>query len=103
MNIIFLDIDSVLNYGYEAPGRSRDEAYGFADALVANLKYILDSVPDTKIVVSSSWRLERVMEHVSKTENWRNVLERKLGAAPCGLILGDIPYANEFPNRASWT
>ena len=104
MNIIFLDIDNVLNYGYSATGRSEMDTYGFADKFVSNLKYILDSVSCTKIVISSSWRMTKFMGHISEKMNWRNVLERKLGYSDIGsVILGDIPHVNEYPDEFDCT
>lgn len=105
MNLIFLDIDNVLNYGYASPIRSNMETYGFAPDLVANLKWIVDSVPNTKIVISSSWRMTRIMADISETVNWRNVLERMLGCTETGgLIIGDIPHTNEYPDDGlDWT
>ena len=55
MNIIFLDIDGVLNY--QIAGKTDNEKYGFVDECINNLRYIIESVPNTKIVVSSSWKL----------------------------------------------
>lgn len=104
MNIIFLDIDNVLNYGYPFAKRSEMDTYGFANEFVDNLKYILDSVPYTRIVISSSWRLTKTMEIISIVRNWRNVLEEKLGCTKVGdLIIGDIPHTSEYPDSYRWT
>lgn len=104
INVIFLDIDNVINYGYPGKDRTDNDVYGFSDTLVKNLKYIIDSVPFVKIVISSSWRMTSVMEHVSKTRNWRNVLEEKLGCNKVGsLIIDDIPHDNEYPDEFDWT
>lgn len=104
MNIIFLDIDNVLNYGYMTKDRTYADAYGFALELVNNLKHILNSVPDTKIVISSSWRMTDKMDHISITRNWRNVLEEMLGCKIArDLIMDDIPHVNEYLNRFDWT
>lgn len=98
INVIFLDIDNVINYGYAKEGLSENDVYGFAPALVSNLKYIVDNVPFTKIVISSSWRMTQKMDHISKTRNWRNVLEKQLGCHVVGsLIIDDIPHVNEYP------
>ena len=50
MKILFLDVDGVL-----APVGS-DHQYIFAPECMEQLKRILSGVPDTRIVVSSSWR-----------------------------------------------
>lgn len=103
MNIIFLDIDNVLNYGFKTNDRTEEQTYGFAPELLANLKYILDSVQNTKIVISSSWRMTRIMEHISKDVNWRNILEQRLGCTTVGgIIIGDIPHNFEYPGRKYW-
>jgi hypothetical protein len=52
--ILFLDIDGVLNlatiYGYNKSGV-------FSRACCHNLRFLLNKVPDLKIVVSSSWHV----------------------------------------------
>ena len=105
MNIIFLDIDNVLNYGWKTDNRSDYETYGFADEMLSNLKYILDNAKKpTRIVISSSWRMARIMSHISKTRNWRSILEQKLGCFDNGsLIIDDIPHWNEYPDEMSST
>ena len=58
MRLIFLDIDGVLTskmsntFIFECPG----ENYDFNPYCVECLKYILDTIPDLKVVISSSWR-----------------------------------------------
>lgn len=63
--IIFLDFDGVLNtekYQTELRGRRRStvDTYGpkFDPEAVLNLQKILHEVPDAKIVIESSWKLE---------------------------------------------
>ena len=63
MRILFLDIDGVLNTEnsqaqLRAEGKPGWDDYGtlFDPAAVANLKRILDAVPDVRIVVESSWK-----------------------------------------------
>ena len=57
MNIIFLDIDGVLNM-YGSSYRTFMKPYGqhIEPHLVGRLNYILENVEDLKIVISSSWR-----------------------------------------------
>lgn len=49
-NLIFLDVDGVLN-----PVDGSHE-HGFESGCVQNLKFILDGVPNTRVVFSTSWR-----------------------------------------------
>lgn len=63
--IIFLDFDGVLNTeSYQAQlrqeGRTGRDEDGplFDPAAVGNLKRILDAVPDVRIVIESSWKVE---------------------------------------------
>ena len=96
MNVIFLDIDGVLNHQFAYDKNYSDtERFGLAQDLVDNLKRIIDSVNDAKIVISSSWRSFRSNEFVLEGANWRNVLCNMLG---CGqdVVYGDIPTTNEF-------
>ena len=67
--ILFLDFDGVLNTeNYQAQLRAEGKPgwddYGmlFDPAAVANLKRILDSVPDVRIVVESSWKVNGLDE-----------------------------------------
>ena len=62
---LFLDIDGVLNtnryieYLYNNGNNQYDEdGYFFDPEAVANLSFILESVPDTKLIISSSWRFK---------------------------------------------
>lgn len=66
---IFLDFDGVLNTeNYQAQlradGRPGWDDFGmlFDPAAVANLKRILDAVPDVRIVVESSWKVRGLDE-----------------------------------------
>jgi hypothetical protein len=52
MKIIFLDIDGVIN-----PWRSeRDSSGRFGQKALENFKLIMDTVTDTFVVITSSWR-----------------------------------------------
>lgn len=69
MRVIFLDFDGVLNTEkyqaqLRAEGRPGWDDFGmlFDPEAVANLKRILDSVPDVRIVVSSSWKVNGIDE-----------------------------------------
>lgn len=63
--IIFLDFDGVLNTEkYQTrlreEGKPRWDDYGqlFDPEAVANLKMVIDTVPDALLVINSSWKLE---------------------------------------------
>lgn len=63
--VLFLDFDGVLNTeNYQAELRSNGkngwDEFGqlFDPAAVANLKMVLDAVPDVLLVINSSWKLE---------------------------------------------
>lgn len=97
MNIIFLDIDNVLNYGYvagKAKNASFDDIAGFCPVLMDNLRKIVDNVPDVGIVISSSWRTTEIMEHISTDRPWIEVFEEKLGRK--GIVVDKIGIDNEF-------
>jgi hypothetical protein len=65
MNIIFLDIDGVMNM-YGSSSRTFMKPYGhhIEPHLVCRLNYICENVKDLKIVISSSWRSD--MEDLQK-------------------------------------
>jgi hypothetical protein len=98
MNIIFLDVDGVPN---SKSGTNLTEKFGLDDKLISNLKFILDSVPDTKIVISSSWRSIIYDEiHTSEDIPWRTVLTHKLGFTNTSdIIIGDTPILFITKNR----
>ncbi len=69
MKILFLDFDGVLNTNsYQAylrtHGKPGWDDYGqlFDPKAVENLKLILDAIPDVKIVVESSWKVNGLDE-----------------------------------------
>ena len=96
MNVIFLDCDGVLNKQFaKDKDYSQNDRFGLCQELVNNLKFIIDSVENVKIAISSSWRNFRIHEQVSADVNWRNVLCNMLGCSQ-DVIYGDIPTANEF-------
>lgn len=66
MNLIFLDIDGVLNM-YGSSSRTFMKPYGqhIERHLVDRLNYICKNVKDLKIVISSSWRND--MKDLKKT------------------------------------
>lgn len=85
---LFLDIDGVLNtnrYGNYLIDNDMDEFDEDGDLFdpeaVANLALILESVPDTKIIISSSWRF--------KGWDWMNRLWKKRSLP--GTIYSMIP------------
>ena len=60
LNILFLDIDGVLNYASQTPANSYGGRFlngeEIEPKLVKKLNKIFEEVPNLKIVVSSSWR-----------------------------------------------
>ena len=98
MNIIFLDIDGVLN---SKSGTTDIEKFGLDDKLISNLKFIIDSVPDTKIIISSSWRSIIYDDiHTSEEIPWRTILANTLGFTNTGdIIIGDTPILFITKNR----
>lgn len=60
LNILFLDIDGVLNYASQTPANSYGGRFPNGEEiepkLVKKLNKIFEEVPNLKIVVSSSWR-----------------------------------------------
>ena len=89
VNVIFLDIDGVLNHGHF--GKDENDKFGFADDCIQNLKKILSEVPNTKIVVSSSWKHFTSQWLVGQDmHDWRASLCKLLGMSK-DIILGDTP------------
>ena len=84
LKVLFLDIDGVLNCTFPTPSDDYEWVdldewrYGFNPQLVARLRYVLANT-GCKIVVSSSWRHHTSYAPYEPTENWRDVLARKLG------------------------
>lgn len=67
MNILFLDVDGVLNtYGESYRSFKKGESDPLEDMFVRRLEYVLDSVNDLQIVVSSSWNQDRLIERLIK-------------------------------------
>lgn len=93
MNVVFLDIDGVLNK--QLAGRDIKSQYGFDDQCIENLNKILAAIPNTKVVISSSWRLVSIMESVDASKPWRDVLGNLIGH---NNIYGQIGWKNEYPN-----
>jgi hypothetical protein len=104
MKVLFLDIDGVLNSAQSAHFFHRERLLakaghpGFLDALgrralrseelcpiaVSNLLFILEKVPDLKIVVSSTWRLGREVSELKALLGHIGVPEEVvIGKTPC--------------------
>ena len=95
-NFIFIDIDGCFNTQFsKEKDYLQSDRFGLCQELVDNLKTVLDSVDNCKIVISSSWRKFRTDAFVSATKNWRDVLCDML-QVPYDTIYGDIPAVNEF-------
>lgn len=70
--VIFLDFDGVLNTeNYQRKlhqeGKPKWDSFGylFDPEAVGNLKKVLDSVPDSLLVINSSWKLEGIERMIS--------------------------------------
>lgn len=95
MKVLFLDIDGVLNSHQSAIfwHRRRDQskwenelfqawegslkeylAQEFCPIATSNLEYIMEQVPDLKIVVSSTWRIGETVETLQKIFNFSEVI-----------------------------
>ena len=61
MKVIFLDIDGVINVWR---GSKKDLSGRFEQKPLENLKLILDAVPETQIVISSTWRLSDTLSEL---------------------------------------
>ncbi len=95
--VLFLDIDGVLNCTFPTPSDEcewvdLDEwRYGFNPQLVARLRYILTNT-GCKIVVSSSWRHHTSYAPYEPSENWRDVLAKRLGRTREQTFAGETGY-----------
>lgn len=97
MNLIFLDIDGVLNRQPENPRKewkdfhANDERmFGFNPENVKNLKYIIDNT-NAKIVVSSSWRHFDDYFVFDNNKKWRDILSNMLGYKVSDIFIGNTP------------
>ena len=92
--VLFLDIDGVLNCTYPTPSDEHEWVdldewrYGFNPQLVARLRYVIANT-GCKIVVSSSWRHHTSYAPYEPSENWRDVLARKLGKTRGQVFAGE--------------
>lgn len=102
-NIIFLDIDGVLNHGHF--GKDENDKFGFADDCIQNLKKILAKVPNTKIVISSAWKHFTMQGAVDQeTHDWQQALCNKLDVSR-DIIIGSTPNidnGNRADEIAEW-
>jgi len=102
-NIIFLDIDGVLNHSHF--GKDENDKYGFADDCIQNLKKILAKVPNTKIVISSAWKHFTMQGNVDQeTHDWQQTLCNKLDVSR-DIIIGSTPNidnGNRADEIAEW-
>lgn len=86
MLVIFLDFDGVLNIINGNESTYMKQELHFEKELIDNLNFLMESIPELKIVISSSWRLdlEDALNHI----------------ALCGFkynnrIIGSTPIFNE--------
>jgi len=94
MKVLFLDIDGVLNKLQP----QRNGYCGFDPMCVENLNYVLLSVPDLQIVISSSWRY-MIVPRVMTLEGFEFML---LSAGVCcrSRVVGSTIRDEEVPERA---
>lgn len=85
INCVFLDVDGVLNTEFTTDHCGR--YIGIEDRFVENLRKIVDSADNVKIVLSSTWRLGYNRYGMS-LENNRKYLDDKL--AKQGLEIFDV-------------
>lgn len=99
LNILFLDIDGVLNYASPTPANSYNGRFPNGEEiepkLVKKLNKIFEEVPNLKIVVSSSWRgnMKRLVWAL------RNAgflyIETIIGKTPRATAVTEKPYNGE--------
>ena len=90
MNIIFLDIDGVLNSSDFADKHYKETGkglfmYDFLDPNAVNsMKNFLDNHPDIRIVISSSWRYGNVPKTISffKENGMKPIADYVIGDTP---------------------
>lgn len=82
MKIIFLDIDGVLNNTSTTDkiGRYR----GLEDSLIQRFNRIIEAVPETKIVISSSWRRFHTLPELTEILRSRGLKGDIIGTTPTG-------------------
>lgn len=85
VSIVFVDVDGVLNNQFTT--ESCDGFIGIDDKYVANLRKIVDSTEDCRIVLSSTWRLG-FTRYGDSLEHHREYLDNKL--AKQGLKIFDV-------------
>lgn len=87
MQLIFLDIDGVLNslqstiYYNQFPDKISMEDR-LCPIATSNLKYILDKFPDCKIIVSSTWRRGRTLEVLNQILGQYNIPQVVIDKTP---------------------
>ena len=96
-NVLFLDIDGVLNCMYPTPSDDHEWIdleewrYGFNPELVARLRFVIANT-NCKIVVSSSWRHHANYAPYQHDRNWRDVLAEKLRYPREEVFVGETGY-----------
>ena len=95
-NFIFIDIDGCFNKQFSKDkDYLQSDRFGLCQELVDNLKTVLNTVDNCKIVISSSWRKFRTDGFVSESKNWRDVLCDML-QVPYDTISGRT-FQTDFP------
>lgn len=89
-NIIFLDIDGVLNM-YGSSYRTFMKPYGqhIEQHLCCRLNYIVEQVEDLSFVISSSWRLNMLDLETQMKESGFKYWDKVIGKTPSLNFRGD--------------
>ncbi len=87
MNIIFLDIDGVLNseFFYKKRNISDSDPYPYSEISSTAVKYlneIIKKSDNTKVVISSVWRLGRSIEELQNILNKKGFIGEVLDITP---------------------
>lgn len=97
MKVLFLDFDGVLNTeDYQKKlreeGEKQYDEYGqiFDPTAINNLKYVLEAIPDVRLVINSSWKLEG-FDRIN--ELWR---ARKLPGILYGVTPDYVPDLSKY-------
>lgn len=87
MRVLFLDFDGVLNseasFRMEVRKGNEHVSDSLSEVACSNLQYVLEKVPDLRIVISSTWRLLHDMAFLRKLLTSYNVdADRVIGKTP---------------------
>lgn len=87
MNVIFLDIDGVINDAYNIRYNRRNGEYQPLDKRMVHMLRLITEIPETKIVISSTWRklyTGKEFVEIFQDAGWENPQRYLLGTTPSG-------------------